>query len=173
MRKLLVLALIGASAASQAFVAPFPFFPTSPALIERFDTTAAGAYPLFPVFSGLGICQRIGTGGLLNVGPPSPFVTTPNGVFGRGVDIQVRINAQMNLFGGFFKQGLFGIVPPTTATFNFYTASNVLIGGMTVPLTASWQWLGFVVIPKWSRVDIIGNGPLPGYIVMDSIRMFP
>lgn len=173
MRKYVLFLLMAVASASQAIVIPIPFFPTAPALIETFDTTAPGAYMAFPVFGGLGGAARIGTAGLLNVGPPSPFVTAPNGMFGRGVDVNIKINGQMRRFGGFFRSTNFILTPPTIATFKFYDSSNVLIGVGAAPISPAWSWIGFGTIPKWSRVEIFGNGSSPGYVAMDQLRMRP
>jgi hypothetical protein len=55
--------------------------------------------------------------------------------------------------------------------FNFYDISNVLIGSAVVPLTTAWTWIGFATSPMWTRVEVIGNGSLPGYVAFDETRI--
>ena len=170
MRKLLALTIFASiAAASQAIV--FPVGPFAPTSVDTFDTYAAGGFLAHPVFAGLGVAQAIGSGGALVIGPPSPFLSGPNGMFGRGVDVNIKINGQRRRFGGGFRNVLAGIVPATTVKFKFYDVTNTLIGTATAPLTAAWTWRGYITVPKWTRVEIYGNAGLPGYVAMDNLRL--
>ena len=170
MRKLLSLALL-ATAATACHAIVFPSAPFPPTSTENFDSYVAGGYISHPVFGGLGVASRIGVQGALQIGPPSPFLSGPNGMFGRGVDVNIAINGQRRRFGGGFHNVAAGIPFATMVKFRFFTASNVLIGTGTAPVTGAWSWIGWVTIPKWSRVEIYGNSPLPGYVAMDNLRM--
>ena len=172
MRKLLVLALFASvAAASQAII--FPVGPFPPAFTENFDAMAPNGYVSFPVFSLNGAASGMTSLGLLNVGTPAPFLSGPNGMFGKGVDVQIRMTSPRRFFGGWFRNTLIGIVPATTVKFKFYNAANVLIGQSTVPLTATWTWHGYLTLPKWQRAEIIGNSPIPGFVSMDNLRVRP
>lgn len=169
MRRVLTILLIASSVAAYAVITSVGVFPGT---IEGYDTTAAGSHTSFPVFGGKGVASRIGTGGALLVGGFSSPMTPPNMMFGRGVNVRIRIKPTMTSFGGYFKQAPAG-VKVTKVKFNFYDSANVLIGSSVKPLTTAWTWIGFKTSPKWDHVDVIGNGSLPGYVAFDGTRIRP
>ncbi len=173
MKRIALLALIVSSAASHALVFPiFAPFPTPVFLQEGFDTTLAGSYGTLPVFSGIGTASAIGPG-VMVVTPYPGVVSVPHLMVGRSADVEIKTVVPMRRFGGYFNSGFFGLFS-STATFNFFDASNTPIGSMTVPLTPVMQWYGFFTIPKWQRVEIIGNVPgFQGLVGMDSLRIRP
>ncbi len=172
MKRNLILLFTGATIAANAVVFPFPNFPTTPNWKEKYDSLAPGAYANFPIFSGNGIANRIGIGGALNVGPPLNPFTPPNGMFGRNVDVEIRVNASLRFFGGRFVQAPFGFTV-TQATFKFYDVNNIFIGSGVAPITPNWTFIGWITFPKWTRVEIIGNASQPGYVGFDNTKARP
>jgi hypothetical protein len=172
MKKLLLsLSALAAPFAAQAIVIPI-FFPFTPTMSENFDTFTPGTYSTHPVFGGFGTTNMIGTGGLLVVDNfQVPALSAPNCFWGRGVDVEWKVPVPMRRFGGWFRRVQVGVVI-NSATFRFYDASNNPLGSMTVPLTNTWTWRGFRTLPaKWSRVEVIGNGPFPGLVAHDDVRI--
>lgn len=167
MRKLLALLLIAVAASSRAAIFPVGIFGAPPALQQTFDTLAPGLYNGFPIF-GLGFMSKLGGPGQLEVGPPVLFLSPPNGCMGVNTDAVIKINAQMRFFGGWYLgYGASGV------TFRFFDAAGVLIGSVFHQLATTWLWIGYVTIPKWSVVEIIGNGSSPGGVAMDNLRTLP
>ena len=105
MKALLTLIAIAAAAAVSAQITslPPPPFLTSPGLIESYDALPPGSKPSIPVFTGHGTASRIGTGGALLIGGFGSPLTPPNMMFGRGVDVRIRVKPEMTFFGGFFN----------------------------------------------------------------------
>lgn len=173
MKKLAVFAIVVAAGACQAQVTSIGPFPTNPIWMEGFDTTAQGAYNNLPVFGTPAVAQRIGAGQLI-VRPWPGVVSAPHLMVGDGADVRIITQIPMRRFGGFFKSGFFGAFS-TTATFVFFDVAGNMIGSpQIVPLTPNSQWIGFMTVPKWRRVEIYGNVPgLPGIVGMDSLRIRP
>jgi hypothetical protein len=173
LKKLAVLLVAAAAAASQALVFPSAPFPTAPFWMEDFDSTPAGVYPGLPIFSGWANCVGYGAGGALVVRPSLNPPTLPHMLYGDGKDVRITTSMPMRRFSGWFRQVPFSI-PSSTVTFRFYDVSLSPIGTVTVPLTGSWQWYGWATLPKWRRVEIEGNIiGLPGGVAMDSLAMRP
>jgi hypothetical protein len=171
MRKTFILAFALAAISASAQIVSVPLFPTSPSLIENYDALPVGSFPAISIFGGTGSAKRIGSGGALIVGHFGPK-TPPNMMFGRGVDVSVHIKPAMTFFGGYFKQAL-SSPKVTKVTFKFFDAANNPIGSVTKPLTPVWTWIGFKTTPKWTRVDVLGNGALHGYVAFDATRVRP
>jgi hypothetical protein len=169
---LLLLSLASIPLVASPIVFPVPPFPTPSILQETFDTTATGAYLSNPTFGGIGVYGRIGPINACMVATANlvPPLSPPHSMFGRGCDVQWKVNVPMRRFGGWFRSTPSGPLS-TTATFNFFDAANNPIGTITVPLTPVWTWRGFLTIPKWSRVEVIGNASLPGYVAHDNVRV--
>jgi hypothetical protein len=176
MKKIVALALACAAVVTaHAQVTSTGFFGTNPNWREDFDwLPSATAWSSFNVFFGGGTVNRIGTLGALQVGPPAHIVpwNSPNAMYGRSVDVEITVSTPMKRFGGYFKLAPSGITV-NQATFVFYDASNNLIGVGVSPVTWGWNWIGWKTVPSWSRVEIYGNGSLPGYIAMDELRVKP
>lgn len=175
MKKLmLLLCAFAAPLVASPIVIPIPTFATPPILQETFDTTVSGAYISNPTFSGLGVYSRIGTLNACMVATANlvPPLSPPHSMFGRGCDVQWRVGIPMRRFGGWFRSTPTGPLS-TTATFRFYDIANNPIGTITVPLTPVWTWRGFLTIPKWARVEVIGNASLPGFVAHDNVRIRP
>lgn len=172
MKKLLGMcfAVVATSASAQVF--PSGFFPTAANLIENYDTTAPGSYISFPMFLGLGAAARLMPVNALLVNNFGTWITPPHIMFGRGTDVQIKVGQPMTYFGGWFREAPAGILV-TQATFRFYDQFNLPIGSQTAAITPFWQWIGWKTIPQWSRVEIIGNGSLPGYVAFDETRIRP
>lgn len=171
MRKLLCLLALTVASAIQAQVFPSGPFPAVPPYIDGFDTLAPGSYLSFPMFGGNGAAARIGGVNALLVGNlGGAALTPPNYMFGRGADVQIKVAQPMKYFGGFFRVAPAGVVV-TQIKFAFYDQFNVFIGSVTVPCPAGWAWIGWKTSPLWQRVEIYGNGALPGYVAMDEIRV--
>ncbi|MFI5386651.1 MAG: hypothetical protein ACHQ50_11085 [Fimbriimonadales bacterium] len=168
MRKLTV--ILFAIAGVFGPITPVPLFSTTPADIEKYDALPAGSKPSIPMFAGTGSASRIGAGGALIIGGFGSPKSPPNMMFGRGVDVRIRIKPPMTFFGGSFKVAPAG-VKVTKVTFKFYSATSVLIGTVTNPLTNVWTWIGYRTDPKWARVDVLGNGTLKGYVAFDDTRV--
>lgn len=160
------------AAAANAQVFPTPFFFTPGPLVHTFDSNAPGPYASLPVFTGLGTATPIGPGSMGVKADPS-VVSTPHLLVGRNADIDITMAIPMRRFGGYFNSGFFGLFS-SSVSFRFYDAGNNPIGSATVPLTTSMQWIGFVTLPKWKRVEITGGIPgFQGIVGMDSLRVRP
>jgi len=173
MKKIAVFALGLLVTAAHAVVLPIPFFATPAPLREGFDTTLVGNYNTLPVFGPLGTMTRIGTGGPLTVQSFIGANTVPNIIFGNNADARITLIVPMRRFGGYFRSAVGGAFSPT-ATFKFYDAFNNPIGGMTLPMTSTFTWHGFITFPMWKRVEIYGA--IPGYqgiVGIDSLRIRP
>jgi hypothetical protein len=174
MKKLVALALIAATSvvsyATVTFTGPF----AAPLILqETFDSITPSTYNTLPVFGVPAVATRIGTGGSLVVRPWPGVPSTPNMMYGDGVDVRIKTSIPMRRFGGFFRSGVVGVFS-SMATFVFYDASNTVIGSQSVPMTTSWQWVGFITNPKWKTVEIYGNVPgFAGAVAMDWLRMRP
>lgn len=172
MKKLLLLAALCVAGAAQAQVFPSGPFGTVAPWIENYDAMAPGSYTSFPVWGGNASFSRLTPVNGIVVGAPLTPLSAPNAVFGRGVDVQIRVNQPMRLFGGFFKLAPFGIAV-TQARFRFYDAFNNFIGQGVAPINPGWTWIGWQTIPAWHRVEVIGNGSLAGYVAFDETRCRP
>jgi len=172
MKKPLVLILIVAATTGLATITAIPPFSTTPILTENYDAVSAGSHTSFPVFAGRGIASRIGTGGALLVGGISGPLSPPNAMFGRGVNVRIQLKLPMTMFGGYFKQADAGI-KVTKVKFVFYGTGGSIVGSKVEPLTTAWKWIGFALKPQWSRVDVLGNGTLPGYVMFDNTKIRP
>lgn len=175
MKKLLSLALVVAVAAgSQA--ALFNVLGFAPAATENFDTTPPGAYGWFPSMGGFAQTQMIGAGGALSVGNFGallPSLTAPHSMFGRNCDVAWRFAAPIRFFGGYFRVPNVG-AGVTRAQFRFYDAGGVLVGLTSAPVgVAAWQWRGWFSNIPFVRVEVLGNGPLPGYVGHDNVSIAP
>lgn len=171
MKKTLVFALLTLAAASQAVIFPNAFFATPVPFRENFDSTIQGSYNSLPAFGTPALMSRIGTGGSLAVQPFVGANTVPHVLFGDQVDVRLQTLLPMRRFGGFFRAGVLGVFSPTVS-FRFFDAFNNPVGSATVPLTATFQWIGFQTFPKWRRVEIYGGIPgFPGAVAMDSLRI--
>src|SRR3569832_904653 len=102
MKKIATLALIAAAALSQAQVTSSTTFITPPAFQETFDSITTGTYAGLPVFTSPAVATQIGTGTGLVVRPWPGVPTTPNMMYGDGVDVSIRTLIPMKRFGGFF-----------------------------------------------------------------------
>lgn len=180
MRKTLFLSMLCASAASQALVLPVPFFATPAPLREDFDSTASGNYVATPAFTlpAIGTAYALNPPGTMYVGIPfgPPAFSPPHSLVGQGTDVGIRVVPSMRRFGGYFRASPNAAgIAPTAVRFRFYSASNVLLGIQTVPLTSTWTWRGFLTVPQlWQRVEIYGNIPgSPGGVEMDNLRIRP
>jgi hypothetical protein len=168
-----VLALTVVAAMSNAVVTSCLTFPTFPFWTEKFDTITSGAYNTLSVFSGWGNASRIGSNGAMVVRPIPAPPSIPNVLYGDAVDIRIVTVVPMKRFGGFFKAAPIGVMP-TMVGFKFYDWTSTLIGTVAVPLTSTWQWIGWQTTPMWSRVEIYGNIPtFPGAVAMDTLTMRP
>lgn len=173
MKKIAVFALALMITGAHALVFPTAFFATPLPLRENFDTTLVGPYNTLPVFGPLGNMSRIGTGGSLMVQSFIGANTAPNIIYGNNVDARITLLVPMRRFGGYFRSAVGGAFSPT-ASFKFYDAFNNPIGGMTVPMTSTFTWHGFITFPMWKRVEIYGA--IPGYqgiVGIDSLRIRP
>lgn len=173
MKKIITLAFLAVAGASQAQVFPSGFFPTAAPWIDGFDTLISGSYISFPMFSGNGGAARIGAMNAMvvsNMGGVA--LTPPNYMFGRGTDVQMKVAQPMTYFGGFFQLAPAGVLV-TQIKFAFYDSFNNFIGSVVVPCPGGWTWIGWKTVPQWQRVEIYGNGILPGYVAMDEIRVRP
>jgi hypothetical protein len=61
----------------------------------------------------------------------------------------------------------------TKIKFSFFDQFSLPIGSVVVPCPAFWSWIGFKTNPNWARVEISGNGILPGYVAMDDTVCSP
>jgi len=173
MKKIAVFALgFLVTVAAHAQVFTTPFFNTPPIFREGFDTTIPNNYNAFPVFGSPAFIQKIGPGSLTVT--PYPGVNTfPNLLFGNNANVRIVSAIPMRRFGGYFNSGYIGAFA-SMAKFVFYDAANNVIGSQTVTLTTTLQWVGFLTIPKWRKVEIYGNvAALPGLVGMDSLRIRP
>lgn len=174
--KLIVgLAAFGAVAAAYSQTAIGPFF--SP-LQERFDTTPVNTYVAFPGFFSLASVQRIGTNGLLVVhnNPAfAPSISAPNNMWGRGVDVQIKmLFGTWNRFGGGFRMVNAGLFIPSV-TFRFLRNGNPVGVPVTTPINnLNWVWSGWNLasLGGFDEIHITGNGPIPGYVAMDNLRIW-
>ncbi len=168
--------LVLAALASVAYVAQaqVPIGPFVSATTEQFDTLAPGSYAAFPAFAGFGTFSRIGAGGAMVVtNNPAllPSISAPNAMFGRGVDVMVRLSSLRKWFGGYYRVPNAG-VPVTNVKFVFYQGAvmvGVSVGG---PINAfGYTWYGYDLGPLggYDRVEIYGNASIPGYVGMDNI----
>ena len=172
MKKLLLLGMLAVASASQAQVFWNGPFPTPAFWIESYDTLTPGGTNSVNLFTGWATANRIGTNGQLWIGPPPVWnLTPPHAMYGRAVDVEIVAAIPMRRFGGMFARMVPGMVQSTTGTFRFYDNSNVFIGQMTVPISPGFSWRGFRTVPRWKRVEIIGNAPIPGHIAMDQSRI--
>lgn len=165
---------LGANAQNcPAFPFPFPFPPSVPFAnnFENFDAMTAGSYTSFPAMAGAAWVARIGTGGLLHIdGTLLPALSPPHSMWGRGVDVLWRFSTTKRWFGGFFRAVAAGF-PVTAMTVRFFNGA-MPVGSVVVPIsTTSWGWRGWIVPCQFDRVEIYGNGSLPGYVGMDDIRV--
>ena len=152
-----------------------------PAQFEGFTGVAPGSYPNFAGFTapgGIGQFSRIGTGGLLLVdnGMILPPATGPNAMFGRGVDVQFRLQQPRRQFKAQFRAVPIIAVPPTTVQVRFYLTSLVWTPWFTVPInslgytTGFWDTAAMFGQGFW-MVQMVGNGSLPGYVGMDNLNV--
>ena len=173
MKKIITLLFVAVTSALQAQVFPSGFFPTTAPWVDGFDTLFPGSYVSFPMFSNNGAAARIQPQNALVVGNIGGVaLTAPNYMFGRGTDVQIKVAQPMTYFGGFFQLAPAGVLV-TQIKFAFYDQFNVFIGSVVVPCPGGWTWIGWKTVPKWQRVEIYGNGTLPGYVAMDEIRVRP
>jgi hypothetical protein len=82
---------VSAIATANAQVFSVPFFATTPSQIESYDAIAPGSYLGMPVFAGFGSAARMGSVNALLVGGFGSPLTAPNMMFGRGTDVQIRL----------------------------------------------------------------------------------
>lgn len=168
--------LVLASVASVGYVAQaqVPIGPFVSPTQELFDTLAPTSYVSFPAFAGAGAFSRIGVGGLLvvtNNAALLPSITAPNAMFGRGVDVNVRFATRYKRFGGWYRVPNAG-VPVTTVKFVFYQGAvpiGVSVGGPVNMFGYTWYGYDLGPLGGYDRVEIYGNGPLPGYVGMDNV----
>lgn len=140
---------------------------------ERFDALAATTYASFTGFSGMAGFSRIGTGGLLlvnNAPAILPPLSLANDMFGRGVNVNIRFQKQYKQFGGYFRVPNAGVVV-SVARFDFYRGGLFVATVTRAVNNLSWQWAGWDLGPDggFDRVEIRGNGALPGYVGMDNL----
>jgi hypothetical protein len=169
--RLLCLSLV----ASVAYVAhaQVPFGPFVSPTQERFDALAPGGYAGFAGFGGAGVLTRIGAGGALFVNNNPgilPSLTFPNAMFGRGVNVRIAFAQRRKRFGGYFRVPFAG-VPVNMAMYRFYQGA-VLVAVTIAPVNnAGYLWRGWDLgaIGGFDRVEIFGNGGIPGYVGMDNL----
>jgi hypothetical protein len=129
-------------------------------------TTAVGTFqPLPPI-----------TGVMLVDGLHPPAHTPPHYLWGRSQDIEWSLPQPACRVGGYFRavslQG--GPPPPSAILVNFYDAQNLFLGSDTVPITTTWQWVGWQFQTPVSRIEIIGQGSTTrGYVGIDSLQFCP
>jgi len=174
MKKIAVFALgflvVGAASAQ---VTPIPFFNTPVIFRENFDTMPTGNSNAFPGFGVPVLFQKFGGPGSLTVTPYPGVNTFPNLMFGNNANVRITSLLPMRRFGGYFRTGFVGAFS-NFAKFIFYDAAGNVIGSQGVTLTTTMQWVGFVTVPQWRRVEIIGSiAALPGIVGMDSLRIRP
>jgi hypothetical protein len=169
-RHLFVFVLLAVSAASHAVLFPVGIFAAPAPLQETFDPPfVAGSYLSFPAFPGAGGTMfAFGGPGDLLVGPPLPFLSAPNSCMGVNANALITVRRPMSFFGGWFL-GL----GASAVTFRFYDVAGVLTGTGVRQLSTTWQWIGYVSVPRYIGVEIVGNGVLPGGVDMDNLRMLP
>lgn len=172
-RTLVAMATLGVigTACSQTPI-PFPF---APIIGETFNPIPVGAYTNFVGFSGAGMFQAIGTGGLLAVNN-NPALLPPiagNDMFGRGVNVRIRYASVWRQWGGHFRVPNAGIAVNTMFVRFFRFGAPV---GVTVSAPVNnlaWQWRGWnlTALGGYDEVRIFGNVPAsPGYVGMENLR---
>lgn len=181
MRKTLLLALLAATAISQAQVNTIPVGPfvTATQLMENFDTIPSGSYFGASLFQPpmAGTVYALNPPNMVDIMPPPgwqpPAFSPPNTCIGTGTDLGIRVSPVMRRFGGYFRNApnIFGIAP-TAAKIVFYDQSNNFIGAVGVPLTNTWTWRGWWTNPRFSRIEIYG-GAGPGGVELDNIEVRP
>lgn len=167
---------------SLALVFALAFTSTSRAQLEGFTGVAPGSYASFAGFTapgGIGAFSRLGLGGLLLVdnGALFPPSTGPNAMFGRGVDVQFRLQEPRKRFFGQFRALTFITTPPTVVRVRFFLTSFTWTPWMALPINTSsytngfWDVAGMFGQGYWAA-QLAGNGTLPGYVGMDNLIVF-
>ncbi len=67
-----------------------------------------------------------------------------------------------------------GFVVPSV-TFQFYRFGSPVGVAVTTPINnTSWTWSGWNLsqVGGFDEVRIYGNGPMPGYVAMDNLRVW-
>ena len=133
----------------------------------------AGSYTNFVGFGGqAGFTRVVPANGLIVNNNPAtlPPISMPNDMFGRGADVRIRFQSPHKWFGGMFRVPNAGIAV-NMATFRFFQGA-VLVGVAVGPVNnAAWTWHGYDLssLGGYDRVEILGNGGLPGYVGMDNL----
>lgn len=180
MRKTLLLALLAASAASQANVVTCAWFPATAPFIENFDLIPSGSYNACPIFSApnVGLVYALNPPAMVDIMPPPfwqpPALSPPNTCIGTATDVGIRVSPDMRRFGGWFRNAPNAAgIAPNFAKFLFYDASNNFLGSIGTTLSNTWSWRSFRTFPqKFARVEIYGSAG-PGGVEMDDIRISP
>lgn len=169
-KNLLILATLGSAVGANAVLVPIAPFGTPKT--EHFNL-AAGAYAGFPGFAGFGGFSRVPAANALVVtgAPILPPLSAPNAMFGRGTNVMIRFQAPQTRFGGHFRVPNAGIAV-NQAKFIFRNAGGAIVGIAVAPVNnLAWQWRGWGSTIPFQSVEIDGNGPIPGYVGMDYLRV--
>lgn len=165
-----------------AVLASLSLAATSNAQIESFSGVAPGSYTGFSAFTapaGIGWIARLGAGGLLVVdnGSMFPSSSAPNAMFGRGVDVQFKLQDPRKRFFGQFRSLPFIAVPPNQVQIRFFLTSGVWSPWLASPIntlgyTPTFWDVGTIFGQGYWAAQIRGNGSLPGYVGMDTLFVF-
>ncbi len=156
--------------------------PRSQSNFEGFEGVIPGSYASFAGFTapgGIGGFSRIGTLGLLLVdnGALFPPQTGTNAMFGRGVDVQFRLNSPRKQFFGRFRALTFVNPPPNTMRIRFYLTNFTWTPWLPLAINpagyVSGYWnVGNMFNQGYWAAQMAGNGGLPGYVGMDHLWVF-
>jgi hypothetical protein len=143
---------------------------------ENFDSIAPGFYTTLT--TAVGIFQPLPpiTGVMLVDAFHPPAHTPPHYLWGRSQDIEWSMPQPACRVGGYFRAVSLtgGPPPPSSMLVNFYDAQNLFLGSDMVPITTTWQWVGWQFQTPVSRIEIIGQGSTtPGYVGIDSLQYCP